>query len=168
MKRNSLKNINKTGFKVPENYFEDFQEALLSELKLKESCANSGFKVPENYFETLDNKILKAVKDQKETKVIKLFNWKKIAYATPIAATVIIMLGILFNKNSSLSIDKIETASIENYILTEELEPNEMASLFSNEDLSEINFTNNNLNPETLEDFVLDNLDIEEIITNNK
>jgi len=168
MKRNSLKNINKTGFKVPENYFEDFQEALLSELKLKELCANSVFKVPENYFETLDDKILKAVKDQKETKVIKLFSWKKIAYTTPIAASVIIMLGILFNKNSSLSIDKIETASIENYILTEELESNEMASLFSNEDLSDISFTNNNLNPETLEDFVLDNLEIEEIITNNK
>ncbi|MFH4964122.1 hypothetical protein V8G69_03890 [Gaetbulibacter sp. M235] len=167
MKKNSLKNINKTGFKVPENYFENFEYAFLSELKLKETSANSGFKVPENYFETLDDKILNTIKDQKEVKVLKLFSWKKITYAAPIAASVIIMLGVMFNKNSTLSIDKIETASIENYILTEELEPNEMASLFSNEDLSEINFTNNNLNPETLENYVLDNLEIEEIITNN-
>jgi hypothetical protein len=167
MKKNSLNNISKTGFKVPENYFESFEDVLLSELKLKETSANSGFKVPENYFETIDNKIFKAIETEKEVKVINLFSWKKIVYATSIAASMVILFNVLLNKNKPLSIDSIETASIENYILTEELESNEMASLFTNTDLSDINFINNNFNPETLENFVLDNLEIEEIITNN-
>ncbi len=167
MNKNSLNNITKTGFKVPENYFENFEDTLLSELKLKEASANSSFKVPENYFETVDDKILNAIKNQKKVKVINLYTWKKIAYTIPIAASIVIMFSVLFNKNNSVNINTIETASIENYILTEELEPNEMASLFTNEDLSKINFTNNNLNPETLENYVLDNLEIEEIITNN-
>jgi cell division protein FtsL len=167
MKKNSLNNISKTGFKVPENYFKEFENTLLSELKLKEMSTNSGFKVPENYFETLDAKILKAIETEKEVKVINLFSWKKIAYVTSVAASLVIMFNVLFNNNKSLTIDSIETASIENYILTEELESNEMASLFTSTDLSDINFISNNFNPETLENFVLDNLEIEEIITNN-
>jgi cell division protein FtsL len=167
MKKNSLNNISKTGFKVPKNYFKEFENTLLSELKLKEMSTNSGFKVPENYFETLDAKILKAIETEKEVKVINLFSWKKIAYVTSVAASLVIMFNVLFNNNKSLTIDSIETASIENYILTEELESNEMASLFTSTDLSDINFISNNFNPETLENFVLDNLEIEEIITNN-
>ncbi|MCF8274351.1 MAG: hypothetical protein K9I95_11020 [Flavobacteriaceae bacterium] len=167
MKKNSLNNISKTGFKVPKNYFEAFEDTLLSELKLKETSANSGFKVPENYFETLDNKFLKAIEAEKEVKVISLFSWKKIVYATSIAASVLIMFSVLYNKNEPLSVDSIETASIENYILTEELGSNEMASLFTNEDLSNINFINNNFNSENLENYILDNLEIEEIINTN-
>ena len=45
--------------------------------------------------------------------------------------------NISYNKNEGLNINNIETASIENYILTEGLETSDIASLFSDEDLSE-------------------------------
>jgi hypothetical protein len=61
MTKNSLKNM-ETGFKVPKDYFENFEDRLLSELKLKETASPSGFKLPEDYFDSLDNKILDAVK----------------------------------------------------------------------------------------------------------
>ena len=166
MKKNSLKNI-ETGFKVPKDYFENFEDGLLSELKLKETAFHSGFKLPADYFESLDNKILDAVKNDHKTKVINLFSIRKIAYAAAVAASLILIYNISFNKNESLNINNIETASIENYILTEGLETSDIASLFSDEDLSEITSVKNTISSESLENYVLENLDIDELITNN-
>jgi hypothetical protein len=49
----------------------------------------------------------------------------------------------------------------------EGLETSDIASLFSDEDLSEITLVKNNLSSESLENYVLENLDIDELITNN-
>ena len=166
MTKNSLKNM-ETGFKVPKDYFENFEDRLLSELKLKETASHSGFKLPEDYFDSLDNKILDAVKKSNNTKVIPFLSIRKIAYATAVAASLILIYTIYFNNNESLTINNIETVSIENYILTEGLETSDIASLFSDEDLSEITSVKNNLSSETLENYVLENLDIDELITNN-
>ena len=167
MKKRHLENIKETGFKVPQNYFEEFEDSLITELKLKETCADSGFKVPTDYFKTVENDILKTVKETKKPKVIKLRTWQKLSYATAVAASLIIMFSILFN-NSTVDINKIETASIETYILNEEFDTNEMATLFKDVDLSAISLSNNNINSETLENYLLDNLEIEELLLNNK
>lgn len=163
----SKKIDNKTGFKVPKDYFKNFEDDLFSELKLKSISPNSGFKVPENYFKSFDDKILKTLKKDNKTNVITLFPWKKIIYATAIAASLIIMFNISLNKAENLNINNIETASIENYILNEGLEPNDIASLFIDEDLSDMVSIKNNLNSETLENYVLDNLDIDDLISNS-
>jgi len=76
------------------------------------------------------------------------------------------MFSVIFNNSKNLNIKNIETASIENYILTEGLETSDVASLFTDEDLSEISSIKTHLNPETLEDYVLDHLEIEDLITN--
>ena len=167
MKKNSLKNINKTGFKVPKDYFENFEDILLSELKLKKTSAHPGFKVPKDYFENLDDQIINAIEKNKNHKVIPIFSWRKATYIAAVAASLVLMFNVLFNKKERLNMESIETASIENYILNEELETNDIASLFSDEDLSEITSIKNSLSSETLEDYVLDNLDINELITNN-
>lgn len=166
MKKNNLKNM-ETGFKVPKDYFENFEDRLLSEIKLREMSSHSGFKLPADYFESFDNKVLDAVKTHNKTKVISLLSIRKIAYTTAVAASLILIYTISFNKNERLNINNIETVSIENYILTEGLETSDIASLFSDEDLSEITSVNSNLSSETLENYVLENLDIDDLITNN-
>ncbi len=166
MKKINLKNI-ENGFKVPKGYFDEFEDNLLGELQLKETASRSGFKLPSNYFESLDNKILEASKNNNKTKVINLFPYRKIAFAAAVAASLILIYNISFNKNETLNINNIETASIENYILTEGLETSDIASLFSDEDLSEITSVNNNLSSESLENYVLEHLDIDELIPNN-
>ena len=166
MKKNSLNNI-ENGFKVPKGYFDEFEDGLLSELQLKETASHSGFILPADYFESLDNKILDAVKKDHKTKVINLFSFRKIAYATAVAASLILIYTVSFNKNENLNINNIETASIENYILKEGLETSDIASLFSDDDLSEITSVKNNLSSESLENYVLEHLDIDELITNN-
>ena len=122
MKKIRIEDIKETGFRVPENYFNDFEDTLLSELKLKETVGKSGFKVPTDYFESLDESVFNAVTEKKQTKVINLFSWKKAVYTTAIAASLILMFTVFYNKKDSLTLDTIETASIENYILNEDID----------------------------------------------
>ena len=102
MKKNNLKNINKTGFKVPQDYFENFEDILLSELKLKGASAHSGFKVPKGYFENLDGQIINAIEKDKDHKVIPLFAWKKVAYAAAVAASLVLMFNVVFNSDCDI------------------------------------------------------------------
>ncbi|MBP0903312.1 hypothetical protein ACFSKN_00290 [Mariniflexile gromovii] len=165
MSTNKLHNIKETGFKVPKDYFASLEDTILSEVKLQEMVPKSGYKVPDNYFDSLEDNILNTVKTQQETKVIKLFTWKKAVYATAVAASLMLLINIFFNKTENITIDTLETASIENYILNEDLEPTEFASLFTQEDLLDVQLINEGYSSETLENYVFDNLEIEDIIT---
>lgn len=166
MKKIQIKDIKDTGFRVPDNYLKDFEYTLLSKLKLKETVGKSGFKVPADYFESLDESIYSAITEKKQTKAINLFSWKKVVYTTAIAASLILMFTVFYNKKESLTLDNIETASIENYVLNEDIETTDMASLLTNVDLSDFNAMDINFNPESLENYVLENLEIDDIISN--
>jgi len=167
MKKQKLENIKQSGFKVPKNYFESFDDLLLNELKLKEACKNHGFKVPNNYFNSVENNILNTIKETENPKVIKLITWQKLSYISAVAASLIIMFNVIVDKGT-FDMNKIETASIENYILNEELDTNDMATLFNEVDISAMSLTNNNISSETLETYVLDNLEIDELLINKK
>ena len=95
MNTNKLHNIKNTGFKVPKDYFGSLEDAILTDLKLKEMAPETGYKVPENYFESLEHKITNAIVPEKEVKVIKLFTWRKAAYVSAVAASLILMFNIL-------------------------------------------------------------------------
>ena len=164
MNTNKLHNIKDTGFKVPKDYFGSLEDAILTDLKLKEKAPESGYKVPDNYFDSLEHKITNALVPEKEVKVIKLFTWRKAAYVSAVAASLILMFNIFFNNTNNVTIDNIETASIENYILNEDLETSEMASFFTDDDLSDVQLINDGYSSETLENYIFDNLEIEDII----
>lgn len=164
MNTNKLHNIKETGFKVPKDYFGSLEDVILTDLKLKEMAPETGYKVPENYFESLEHKITNAIVPEKEVKVIKLFTWRKAAYVSAVAASLILMFNIFFNNTNNVTIENIETASIENYILNEDLESSEIASLFTDEDLSDVQLINDGYSSETLENYIFDNLEIEDII----
>lgn len=164
MSTNKLHNIKETGFKVPKDYFESFEDAFLNEIKLKEITTDSGFQVPDNYFDSLEDKITSAVNQEKDIKVIKLVTWRKAAYAAAIAASLVLMFNIYFNQKSPVTIDTIETASIENYILNEELETTEIASLFIEDDLSDVQLIHDGFSSESIENYIFDNVEIEDII----
>ncbi|WP_445956429.1 hypothetical protein [Yeosuana sp.] len=166
MKKTRIEDIKETGFRVPDNYFKDFEDTLLSELKLKETVGKSGFKVPADYFESLDESIYSSISEKKQVKVINLFSWKKAIYTTSIAASLILMFTVLYNKKDSLTLDSIETASIENYILNEDIESTDMSSLLTNEDLADFDNVEINFNSESLENYVFDNVEIDDIISN--
>lgn len=165
MKTNKLHTIKKTGFKIPEDYLASLEHTILSEIKLQESIPNSGFKVPNNYFDSLDNKLMNAILQQEDTKVIKLFTWRKVVYAVAVAASLFLTINLFFNKPTPVSLADLETASLENYFINEDLEMAEFTSLFTKEDLQNVQLITDGYSSEHLEKFLFENLEIEDIIT---
>ena len=166
MKNQKLPDDKFSGFKVPKDYLETFDEVLLNRLKgidsLKE-VQNSGFQVPDGYFESLDKKLTQAISSEKEVKVISLFSWKKAAYVSGIAASIVLLVS-LFNKfDNKPTFGNIETAVIENYIVDEDFSNEDFASLIT-EDLTLDKFMDSHLIDSNLEDYILDNASVEDYL----
>ena len=66
----------------------------------------SGFKVPENYFEQFEAKMMAQIPAQKETKVVSLF-YRKQVWMSAIAAVVLLAIAIpvYFNMANSNNLD---------------------------------------------------------------
>ena len=161
MKHNNLHNNKKSGFKVPKDYFENFEASLISHVNLKEKVSESGFTVPKDYFENIENDILVKVNQKETVKVIPLFNKRNIIYVSSIAAAILLLFN-LSTLNESFNIDSLETETVDNYILNN-FEVDEIASLFSSTELSETNFIDYNLSDDTL-NYYLESLDETELI----
>ena len=166
MKNNKLHQIKSSGFKAPDGYFESFDELLFDKLKsnntLKESHT-SGFKVPDRYFETFDDKLFEVISETKEAKVIPLITWKKVAYISGIAASIILMISLFTNKNSMPTFDNLETALIDEYIVEEDFSNEDIATLLS-DDLTLNNFMDSKLIDDNLEEYILDNSSVEDYL----
>ncbi len=155
-----LKNIKNAGFKIPDNYFEGIEDAILNQIKLK-NIEGSGFKVPDNYFESLEDTILNKISKNEKSKVINLFTRRNLMYVSSIAATLLLLFNLSVFHKKTASFETLETASLESYIMNEYIDSYEMASLLTNEDLVEENFIEHNFSEENMESYILNNVDLE-------
>jgi hypothetical protein len=166
MKEKKLDIINTSGFKVPKDYFSQVEEHILSEVHLKNTLDTSGFDVPDSYFETLEHNIFQKLEEEHHVKVINLFSWKKAIYTSAaIAACLVLMFTVSYNTSEELTFDSLETASIENYLEQEDYTSYELASLLTDDELDINNFTDIEISEDSLEDYLLDQSDIEDLIT---
>ncbi len=161
MKRKHLKDSQESGFKVPKDYFEDFEKTIMSHAILKDKLNHSGFSVPEGYFDNVEEKILTQISDEKPSKVIALFNKRSLIYVTSIAATLVLLFSII--QPNTNTIDTIETASIESYLSYEDFETEELVALiddtaFIDEAITTLNFSENDI-----ENYVIENLEINDL-----
>ncbi|GAA4281118.1 hypothetical protein [Gaetbulibacter aestuarii] len=164
MKKDKLHNIRKTGFKTPEDYFENFEDDLLSTVKIKAKNPTSGFNVPDTYFETFEERIMQKVSDQKDTKVIPLFRKKHLFYAAGIAASILLLFNLsIFDHQTNW--DDIDTETAENYVINENLGSYEIASLLDLEDIDETNFIDLNIKDEHIETYLENNAEIETLLS---
>ena len=164
MKQKKIDTINTSGFKVPDDYFSQVEEQILNEAGLKSKVDASGFNVPDSYFENLDNKIIDKLKEDREVKVVSLFNRKNIIYASTIAATLILMFNVFFNASETITFDSLEIATIENYLEEEDYTSYELAMLLTEEELSKDSFIDNKISKRNIEDYLLENVEIEDLI----
>ncbi|WP_027124781.1 hypothetical protein [Gelidibacter mesophilus] len=167
MKKRSLHNINETGLKTPDSYFESFDERLFAKINVQKEMAaikNSGHSVPENYFENFDAQLQTRLTNEKQPKVRSFMSLRNAAYASGIAASLVLMLTVFTKSPDSLSINQVETASIEDYLNDENLNIYDIASLLNEEDLVLDNFVSNTLTEESLESYLLNNTSIEDLI----
>ncbi|MBJ6367639.1 hypothetical protein [Snuella sedimenti] len=164
MKKQKLHNIKSPGFKVPIGYFNSFEDTLLSEIRLKDTLEGQGFRTPEGYFDDVEDSIMDTISSKNNTsKVVRLFSKRNLLYATSVAACFILLFSLPL-LNTKITWDSLDTETVENYIMNENVGTYEIAALFNEEDLEEVDFVNHTFNEETLETYLLNHLNIENFI----
>lgn len=165
---NKLNNIQNSGFKVPKDYFNNLEEKIFANAHLDEVVQgenSTGFEVPKGYFDSLEDEIISKL-PQTETKVISIFSKRNLVYVSGIAAAILILFAVMINQTNVESINDLDVELVENYMLDEDLDTYELASLLTEEDITTIT---NNIFTETyedviLEDYLLENADLEDIM----
>ena len=99
MKKNNQHND--TGFKVPKNYFENFETELFQKLEID---VQTGFTVPQDYFKKVETKIVKQT--SKPTRVKQLSIKKIILYTSSIAAAIV--FSFYFFTKSATTVNSFE------------------------------------------------------------
>ncbi|MEH6705086.1 MAG: hypothetical protein V7691_09840 [Galbibacter orientalis] len=151
--------MKKSGFKVPENYFSEFENHLSDSITSKTMLPKeSGFKVPESYFDTIETSIVSKVLPKKKTKVIKM-SW--FYNAAGIAA--IFVIGFFINntlsKQNNTEINRIAVSEIDAYIDEGYFSLNtfEITEAFNDVSLSEIDMSSA-LNEDDIFDYLEENM----------
>ncbi|WP_299129086.1 hypothetical protein [uncultured Winogradskyella sp.] len=166
MKQNELHNINTTGFKTPDQYFDGIEEKILKHLFDKgslDSFKNTGFEVPKNYFDTVEDSMFSRISEE-ETRVIKLISKKNWHYVAGIAASLLLLLAVFINRNNNT--EELSVEMVENYLENSDLDSYELAELLSDVDLLEEDFiiTETQYKEDSLEDYLLKNTDLESFL----
>lgn len=166
MKKEKIHNIKSTGFKTPDTYFEAFDDKILQRITdqtIINGIETSGFKTPENYFDSIENNVLSKLKSENKTPVISIFRKKQFYYIAGIAASLLLLFAVFISQpqTEELSIDLVE-----NYLINSDLSTYELAELLIDTDILEDNFTitETDYTEENLEDYLLENADIESIL----
>lgn len=172
MKKKKIAYNSNPGFKVPDNYFEEFEERMMDVISqptpLSDYKGKSGFAVPQNYFETVEGTILEKVEEQKpKGTVIPLFRKRKLFYAASVAAVFIGIVSILLLKpNAELSMGSLEFSALE-YFIEEgnmDLNYNEISSFMFEEGYVLDHLYNSNLNEEELFNYLSENVDYADLL----
>ena len=146
--------MKKSGFKVPENYFSEFENHLSDSITSKTMLPKeSGFKVPESYFDTLETSIVSKVLPKKKTKVIKM-SW----FYNAAGVAAIFVIGFFINntlsKQNNTEINRIAVSEIEGYF---SLNTFEITEAFNDVSLSEIDMATA-LNEDDIFDYLEENM----------
>lgn len=164
--KNIAQNI-PNGFKVPKNYFESFEDDLFQKLALNSDDVSSngtGYTVPETYFNNVDEKLLDIVNSTQPVKVIKLLTYKNFAYTASIAAALILMFGLVFNKQKSLDFETLEFATLHYYIETADFSTNDIASLLNDDELSSEIILQEIISDEAIETYLMDTANLQDLL----
>ena len=97
----------KTGFTIPEGYFNSIENVFFSNSIEKCLPKKDGFNTPENYFNKLDNQILIKLRNSKKGKLIKIKMLQLVPIAVTIAIFLFIEINFVYTENSELSSDEI-------------------------------------------------------------
>ena len=152
-------NIDK--FKVPTNYFDEFENHLFKKINEEVLPKNIGFKTPTGYFKKLDIKIKRKNNSKsKEGKLIPIVSKKTFMYAASIAAIVILVFSVLKNSTPVYALEEIEISNIENFINEGniQLKQYEISILFTDEILNNMTSNQSRLSGNQLENYLLENI----------
>ncbi|WP_422860264.1 hypothetical protein ACOKFD_05155 [Flagellimonas sp. S174] len=166
----------KSNFKTPEGYFDNFNERLMQKLHADEAIEklsylpeSDGFHIPKGYFKSVDKKVLSQIRE-KDTKVIQLSSYRKYFYgAAAVAAALLLFFGLNLQKESPVAFEDLASAEIDAYLENTELDLTyyEWAELVSLEDAELSDVMDTPLETENILEYLDENIeDIEELNLN--
>lgn len=173
MEKNKFTYHPRSGFKIPENYFEDFEAKALDSICLEPGGLNasgndSGFRVPLDYFETLESKIYEEIENsESKGKVIPMHRTRKFYYYAAVAAIFVGLISTqLFNPVQDNSFDSIELSALEAYMDSGNIDfnYNEISSMIYEEDYVFDNITKSNLSDDAVFEYLNENIEDPSII----
>ena len=175
---NSLDYINKktgtkSGFSVPSNYFENFEESFNIKLKEEKFVKKQGFEVPASYFDNLEENIfVKIVPVKKEVKVISFK--QRVLNLLPIAAAASIALFIglnsfVFNNPNNDPFNNLADVEVENWISNNinSIYENDEALTFTDIEFDDFETIPNSITNDELEDYLNNQENISLILEND-
>lgn len=164
-------NLKISGFKTPENYFENFETELFIRLEEERFPKSSGFEVPTGYFDSLEEIVLQKVNKKEnpvydKSKVISFFPKRYYAYTTAIAACLLVAVTLFNSQQDVSNIDTIQIGLIDKYIEEGNLNLDlyELTSYLDADDIEIVDFDNQYFSQNTLEDYLLENTEEEILI----
>lgn len=160
-------NIKNTGFKVPKDYFEGIEDAVFSSLgeeHLKQVTNKVDLGIPEGYFDSFEDRVMAKI-NKPEPKVISL-QTKRILYSVASIAAILVLYFTLYNNAQPATLESLDTELVENYILDQNIDSYELASLLTEEELAslDISIVEEDISDESLEEYILDNIELETIL----
>jgi hypothetical protein len=168
MKKNKLATHFKSGFKVPNDYFEDFEAKMMRSVSSEQSTSEqsrekSGFTIPENYFDGLEEQVLaKVERPEPRGMLISLFRKKKFYAAAGIAAVFIgIISTLLLKPNPVNSLESENISVLEEYIDEEniDLNFNEITTFIYEEGYVLDDLNTSDFSDEDVIDYIIDNVE---------
>jgi hypothetical protein len=167
MEKKQLHHIKDSGFKIPEGYFDALNASILAKLedqKLLEIPNASGFKTPDDYFATLENRIQDNLQETEVPKIISITRKRTLlVYISGIAAAVCLYFSLPSNE-TALTFDGLETASVEDYIMDDNISSYEIAALLSEDQIKEDINVNLDIDPTQIENYLLEHADIDDLM----
>jgi len=175
MKNNKLPYYKNPGFKIPDQYFQDFEDRLMQAVQQENILPDAmetypgkpGFSIPQAYFTGLEDRILDKV-NLDQPKVIPLFSAKKLFYAAAVAAVFIGIFSTLFFRNDStvFTMDSIELSALENYIEEGyfDLDFNELSAFMTEDGYSFGNYNTDKFSDEAVYNYINENIEDPELL----
>ena len=154
----------KNGFNTPPGYFDSLADRILEKMEAQDKEGlpkTKGFTVPKGYFEQVEKDILSKVQKE-ETPVISLKNYKAYFYAAAaVAAVIVLVIGLQWNKEDALSFDDLAQVEISEYIESGDLEMStyEIAEVIPVNNLEIDDFMDTAVDREQIMDYLEDSID---------
>lgn len=117
MKKNNIHN--KSGFQVPDGYFDQLTDRVLGTTSDSQLEEHAGFTTPEDYFSSLEERFMDQV--SKETKVKPLYASKSKTWLYPLLAAAALFIGFISIQGmftgTEVSFADVEDQELRDYIV---------------------------------------------------
>lgn len=160
-----LKHIKQSGFKAPDGYFNNLEDAVFNKINSEsviDTIDKPGFTVPKDYFSTIETKVTDTLKKD-NVKVISIVNRRNLFYFAGIAAALVLMFSI-FKPDNEFTFDSIDTELVESYIETQHINTTDLAMLWDDTEINDITFDEFEYLDEDVENYILNNSHIEDLL----